>query len=161
MSFRRAINLFPWDVQSEGAAPCLGAIAALGCSTVVLSANYHRARLFRPRALGYYNRPVDWCDFTPTPSLYEEPALLPPVNPDPRCLAATQEAELSVVPAFTGAPEQLWRIEQLPDGTWRIMPKAVPNSKEVPALSALGGSFATLSKFDPKSDKQRWVFKTP
>jgi hypothetical protein len=92
MSFRRAINLFPWDVQSEGAAPCLGAIAELGCSTVVLSANYHRARLFRPRTLGYYNRPVDWCDFAPTPALYEEPALLPPVNPDSRCVAATSEA---------------------------------------------------------------------
>jgi len=79
-------------VQSEGAAPCLEAIAGMGCSTVVLSANYHRARLFRPRTLGYYNRPVDWCDFVPTPSLYAEPALLPPVNPDPRCVAATQEA---------------------------------------------------------------------
>jgi len=92
MSFRRAINLFPWDVQSEGAAPCLGAIAEMGCSTVVLSTNYHRARLFRPRTLGYYNRPVDWCDFTPTPSLYDEPALLPPVNPDSRCVAATHDA---------------------------------------------------------------------
>lgn len=92
MSFRRAINLFPWDVQSEGAEPCLGAIAELGCSTVVLSTNYHRARLFRPRTLGYYHRPVDWCDFVPTPSLYEEPALLPPVNPDSRCVAAAQDA---------------------------------------------------------------------
>ena len=92
MSLRRAINLFPWDVQSEGAEPCLGAIAELGCSTVVLSTNYHRARLFRPRTLGYYNRPVDWCDFVPTPALYEEPKLLPPVNPDARCVSAAQEA---------------------------------------------------------------------
>jgi len=92
MNFRRALNLFPWDVQSEGAASCLGAIAELGCSTVVLSTNYHRARLFRPRTLGYYNRPVDWCDFTPMLSLYEEPALLPPVNPDSRCVAATRDA---------------------------------------------------------------------
>jgi arabinan endo-1,5-alpha-L-arabinosidase len=41
------------------------------------------------------------------------------------------------------------------------MPKAVPNSKESLALSALGSSFATLAKFDPKSDKQRWNLKTP
>ena len=27
--------------------------------------------------------------------------------------------------------------------------------------SAVGSSFATLSKFDPKSDKQRWLIKTP
>ena len=28
------------------------------------------------------------------------------------------------------SPEQLWRIDQLTDGTYRIMPKAVPNSTE-------------------------------
>ena len=78
-----------------------------------------------------------------------------------RALAATADAELVVVPSFTGAPEQLWRIEQLPDGAWRIMPKSIPNSKEPLALSAIGSSFATLAKFDPKSDKQRWQLKTP
>ena len=78
-----------------------------------------------------------------------------------RALAATDDAELVAVPAFTGAPEQLWRIEQLTDGTYRIMPKAIPNSKESLALSAVGSSFATLAKFDPKSDKQRWNLKTP
>jgi len=78
-----------------------------------------------------------------------------------RALAATDDAELVAVPKFTGAPEQLWRIEQLSDGTYRIMPKAVPNSKESLALSAIGSSFATLARFDPKSDKQRWNLKTP
>lgn len=78
-----------------------------------------------------------------------------------RALAATADAELIVAPAFTGAPEQLWRIDQLADGSWRIMPKAIPNSKEAMALSAVGSSFATLSKFDPASDKQRWLVKTP
>jgi arabinan endo-1,5-alpha-L-arabinosidase len=73
-----------------------------------------------------------------------------------RTLAATADDELVVLSAFTGAPEQLWRIEQLPDGTWRIMPKSKPV-----ALSAIGSSFATLSKFDPKSDKQRWLVKIP
>ncbi len=47
-----------------------------------------------------------------------------------RALAATEDAELVVLPEFTGAPEQLWRIDQLADGSYRIMPKAVPNSKE-------------------------------
>ncbi len=78
-----------------------------------------------------------------------------------RALAATDDAELTAVPAFTGAPEQLWRIEQLNDGSYRIMPKAVPNSKEPLALSAVGSSFATLARFDPKSDRQRWNLKTP
>ena len=78
-----------------------------------------------------------------------------------RALAAADDAELVAVPTFTGAPEQLWRIEQLSDGTYRIMPKAVPNSRESLALSAVGSSFATLARFDPKSDKQRWNLKTP
>ncbi len=78
-----------------------------------------------------------------------------------RALAATEDAELTVVPAFTGGPEQLWRIEQLADSTWRIMPKATPNTKEAMAVSAVGASFATLSRFDAKSDKQRWLIKTP
>ena len=78
-----------------------------------------------------------------------------------RALAATEDAELVVLPAFTGGPEQLWRMDQLADGTWRIMPNSIPNSKETLALSAIGSSFATLSKFDPKSEKQRWLIKTP
>jgi arabinan endo-1,5-alpha-L-arabinosidase len=76
-------------------------------------------------------------------------------------LAATEDAELIVMPAFTGGPEQLWRMDQLADGSWRVMPKSIPNSKEALVLSAVGSSFATLAKFDPKSEKQRWLFKTP
>ena len=43
-----------------------------------------------------------------------------------RALAATADKEVTTVPQFTGADEQLWRIEQLIDGTFRIMPKVVP-----------------------------------
>jgi arabinan endo-1,5-alpha-L-arabinosidase len=78
-----------------------------------------------------------------------------------RALAATADAEIITVPNFTGSPEQLWRIDQLTDGTYRIMPKVVPNSKESLVLTAVGGSTPTLSKFDPNSDKSRWNFKTP
>ncbi len=78
-----------------------------------------------------------------------------------RALAATAEAELVVLPTFTGAPEQLWRMDQLADGSWRIMPKSVPGAKDALALSAVGGSFATLAKFDPASEKQRWLVKAP
>jgi arabinan endo-1,5-alpha-L-arabinosidase len=78
-----------------------------------------------------------------------------------RALAATEDAELVTVPAFTGAAEQLWRIDQLADGSYRVMPKSVPSVKEPLALSAVGSSFATLSKFNPESDKQRWLFKAP
>ncbi len=78
-----------------------------------------------------------------------------------RSLAATPDSELVVLPAFTGAPEQLWRFDELADGTWRIMPKAIPGSREPVALSAAGSSFATLSKYDPAATKQRWLLKTP
>ncbi len=78
-----------------------------------------------------------------------------------RTLAVGEDGELVALPAFTGGPEQLWRVDQLTDGTWRIMPKSVPNSKETLALSAIGSSFGTLAKFDPAGDKQRWLFKTP
>ena len=78
-----------------------------------------------------------------------------------RTLATTAERELTVLPAFTGAPEQLWRIDQLVDGTYRLMPKAVSNSKEPLALSAAGSSMPTLAKFNSESDRQRWNIKTP
>ncbi len=76
-----------------------------------------------------------------------------------RALAATADAEVVAVPRFTGGPEQLWRIDQLTDGTYRIMPKSVPGSREPFVLTAVAHSTPTLAKFDPKSDNGRWNFK--
>jgi arabinan endo-1,5-alpha-L-arabinosidase len=76
-----------------------------------------------------------------------------------RALAANEDAEVVAVPAFTGAPEQLWCIDQLIGGNYRILPRALPNSGETLALTAVGGSTPTLAKFDPKSDKARWSFR--
>jgi arabinan endo-1,5-alpha-L-arabinosidase len=78
-----------------------------------------------------------------------------------RALAATDDRELIVLPSFTGRAEELWRIDQLTDGTYRVMPKAVPNTKEALALSAVGSSMPTLARFNPDSDRQRWLLKTP
>lgn len=78
-----------------------------------------------------------------------------------RALAATAEAELVTVPTFTGAPEQLWRIDQLIDGTYRIMPKAVPSREGEYALTAVGVSTISLAKFEPQGDKARWTFRAP
>ena len=78
-----------------------------------------------------------------------------------RALAATADAEVITVPAFTGAPEQLWQIDQLTDGTYRIMPKVVPNSNEKFALVSSGDSTPTLAKFDMNSDNSKWNFKAP
>ena len=76
-----------------------------------------------------------------------------------RALAATAGAEVITVPAFTGAPEQLWRIDQLTDGTYRIMPKSVPNSNEKLALVSVCDSTPSLARFDMNSDNSKWNFK--
>ncbi|MBN1186096.1 MAG: family 43 glycosylhydrolase, partial [Bacteroidales bacterium] len=76
-----------------------------------------------------------------------------------RALAATAEAEVITVPEFTGAPEQLWRIDQLIDGTYRIMPKVVPNSNKKLALISIGDSTPTLAEFDMNSDNSKWNFR--
>ena len=76
-----------------------------------------------------------------------------------RALAATADAELESVPEFTGADEQLWRIEQLVDGTFRIMPKSVPGHDEPLALVCTGDSTLTLAKFDFNSDNSKWNFR--
>ena len=78
-----------------------------------------------------------------------------------RALAATEGAEVVTVPTFTGAPEQLWQVDQLTDGTYRIMPRSVPGSSERMVLTAVGESTPTLAKFDSNSDKSRWNFRTP
>ena len=76
-----------------------------------------------------------------------------------RALAATADREVTAVPEFTGADEQLWRIEQLTDGTYRIMPKKVPGCDEQLALVSVGDSTPTLAAFDYGSDNSKWNFR--
>lgn len=73
-----------------------------------------------------------------------------------RALAATADGdELTAVPEFTGADSQLWRIEQLVDGTYRIMPKSVPGK----ALVCTGDSTVALGEYDFNSDNCKWNFR--
>jgi len=76
-----------------------------------------------------------------------------------RALAATAEKEVITVPKYTGAPEQLWRIDQLTDGTYRIMPKEVPGTDEEYVLYSIGDSTPTLAKFDMNTDNSKWNFR--
>jgi arabinan endo-1,5-alpha-L-arabinosidase len=78
-----------------------------------------------------------------------------------RALATSTDGQLVAVPAYTGAPEQLWQIDQLTDGTYRIQPKVMPNPNEPVVLSAIGRSTPALIKFNPKNDISRWNFRTP
>ena len=77
-----------------------------------------------------------------------------------RALAATADAEVITVPEFTGAPEQLWRKDQLTDGTYRIMPKVVPGSDENLVLVSVGDSTPSLGRFDMNSDNSKWNFRS-
>lgn len=73
-----------------------------------------------------------------------------------RALAATADCEVVTVPAFTGAPEQLWQIDQLTDGTFRIMPKSIPGTTRRLCLTSIADSTPTLSEFDFNSDNCKW-----
>ena len=79
-----------------------------------------------------------------------------------RALAATANKEVITVPAYTGADEQLWRIEQLTDGTFRIMPKVIPGQEGINTsicLYSAGDSTPTLAKYDFNSDNSKWNFR--
>ena len=76
-----------------------------------------------------------------------------------RALAAVKGGELVAVPEFTGADEQLWKIEQLIDGTYRIMAKSVPGETEELGLMCTGDSTLALGKFDFNSDNCKWDFR--
>jgi arabinan endo-1,5-alpha-L-arabinosidase len=79
-----------------------------------------------------------------------------------RALAATADKEVTTVPEYTGADEQLWRIEQLTDGTFRIMPKIIPGQEGINkefCLYSAGDSTPTLAKYDFNSDNSKWNFR--
>jgi arabinan endo-1,5-alpha-L-arabinosidase len=77
-----------------------------------------------------------------------------------RALTAIAGGEVSAT-AFRGTPEQLWRIDQLADGSYRLGPKAIPGTTDSMVLSAVGSSMPTLAKFDPASERQRWHLGAP
>jgi arabinan endo-1,5-alpha-L-arabinosidase len=65
--------------------------------------------------------------------------------------------EVETVTGFSGSDEQLWRIDQLTDGTFRISPKTRRGGSDL-ALVASGTSSVTVAPFDPASDAGRWSF---
>ena len=78
-----------------------------------------------------------------------------------RALTATADKELATV-AYRGAAEQLWRIEQLTDGTYRIMPKEIPGvagTNTTYCLYSAADSTPTLAVYNFKSDNSKWNLK--
>ncbi|MBQ3976969.1 MAG: RICIN domain-containing protein, partial [Bacteroidales bacterium] len=77
-----------------------------------------------------------------------------------RALTANADAEVEIAPSFTGVDCQLWRIDQLTDGNYRIMPKEVPGHPGCNyALTAIGDVTPSLAKFDFNSDNSKWKFR--
>ena len=114
------------------------------------------------RCNDYMSRPHQKWVITPCPELggtLAGPYYKITIAGTNRALAAAEGAEVVAVPEFTGADEQLWRIDQLTDGTFRIMPKAIPGCSEKYALISIGDSTPTLAKFDMNSDNSKWELK--
>ncbi|MBQ8157916.1 MAG: family 43 glycosylhydrolase [Prevotella sp.] len=76
-----------------------------------------------------------------------------------RALAATANKELTTVSKFSGSDEQLWRIEQAIDGTFRLMPKRIPGEEQLNTrfvLYSAADSTPTLAEWDFNSDNSKW-----
>jgi arabinan endo-1,5-alpha-L-arabinosidase len=79
-----------------------------------------------------------------------------------RALAATGNCEVTTVPQFTGDDAQLWRIEQLTDGTFRLLPKRIPGQPNINTrlcLYSAGDSTPTLAPYDFGTDNSKWNFR--
>jgi len=79
-----------------------------------------------------------------------------------RALSVTAAKELTTLPAFIGGDEQLWRIEQLTDGTFRLMPKRIPGTEGINTrlcLYSAADSTPTLAEYDFQSDNSKWKMR--
>ena len=75
-----------------------------------------------------------------------------------RALTATADLELTTND-FNGDDAQLWRIEQLTDGTYRLMPKRIPGQDKLNTsycLYSAADSTPTLAIYDFQSDNSKW-----
>lgn len=114
------------------------------------------------RLSDYMNRPHQKWSVVPVPEAggyLGGPYYKIVISGTERCLAAVEGTELSVEPAFNGAENQLWRIDQLTDGTYRIMPKKIEGVSEPLVLVSAGDSNVALGAFDFESDNCKWNFK--
>lgn len=77
-----------------------------------------------------------------------------------RCLTAAGGCAVGTSPSFTGDDVQLWRIEQLTDGSFRIMPKSLPGGSAAGlCLYSIGDSTLVLAPYDFSSDNSKWSLK--
>ena len=117
------------------------------------------------RCSDYMFRPWQRWSITPVPEAggyLGDPYFRIVIEGTERTLTATANLEVTTVPSFTGKPEQLWRIEQLTDGTYRIMPKAIPGQQGLNTryvLYSIADSTPTLAPYDFSTDNAKWNFR--
>ena len=89
---------YPWDLRDEGPEAAVEAMAGqFGCNALALNANYHHARLLRPRAVGpkTYQLPGAIAAFQPQAGFYPDANLMPVPEPglvEAGVLARSREA---------------------------------------------------------------------
>ena len=119
----------------------------------------------RVRMADYMGRPHQRWTITAVPEAggyLSNPYFKITIEGTERALCATADMEVETVPQFTGDESQLWRIEQLTDGTYRIMPKKIPGKEGVNkeyVLYSIGDSTPILEKYDFNSDNSKWNLK--
>ena len=78
-----------------------------------------------------------------------------------RALTATADLEVTTKD-FANLDEQLWRVEQLTDGTFPVMPYVIPGQdgkNKKYCLYSAGDSTPTLAEYDFNSDNSKWNFR--
>ena len=80
-----------------------------------------------------------------------------------RTLTAMADGSVIATPYYNSSDGQLWRIDQLTDGTYRIMPKMQhfdsSDLKGSVVLTSAGDCTPTLATFDFNSDNSKWNLK--
>lgn len=102
---------YPWDLRDEGPEEVVEAMAGrLGCNALALSANYHHARLLRPRAAGpkMLQLPGAVAAFQPQASFYPDGRLTP--VPEPGLVKARVLARAREACARGGLDFGLWTV---------------------------------------------------
>ena len=102
---------YAWDLRDEGPEATVEAMAGkFGCNALALNANYHHARLLRPRAVGpkTYQLPGAVAAFQPQAGLYPDDSLVP--VPDPGLVGAGVLPRAREACASAGLDFGLWTV---------------------------------------------------
>ena len=102
---------YPWDLRDEGPKASVEAMAAqFGCNALALNANYHHARLLRPRAAGpkTYQLPGAVAAFQPQARFYPKDSLMP--VPEPGLVGSGMLPRVREACASAGFDFGLWTV---------------------------------------------------